>query len=141
MKPSDISPIDESLSIIADTAQAWAGDEFPALSDLMRAHDDHKPHLEVLVRHFTQTRHPEHELEQYLWQTVHDYLQRLDLAYASHLSASAAQSAAIPLAVLQRLQCLALLAEWHYLRYQPLTELFWRELHVAYRMAESITVI
>ncbi|HEX5538326.1 MAG TPA: hypothetical protein VFX01_00935 [Methylophilaceae bacterium] len=36
---------------------------------------------------------------------------------------------------------MALLAEWHYLRYQPLTEFFWRELHAAYRMAESITVI
>lgn len=143
MKISDLSSSGESLSALSDARERLSAEQFPALPALMQTHDGLRPHLDALLQHFAEARHPEHEFEQQIWQTAHDYLQQLDLAYAFHLH----EQAAAPLpglmhqALLQRLECLALLAIWHYLRYQALTEFFWRELHATFRMAEPIAAI
>lgn len=143
MKISDFSSAGESRSALSDATRRLSAEQLPGLPALIQADDGLRPHLAALLQHFAETRHPEHEAEQQIWQTAHNYLQQLDLAYAFHLheQAPASPPELIQHALLHRLECLALLATWQYLRYQTLTEFFWRELHATFRMAEPITAI
>lgn len=142
MENNEILPLSRHLSVVNEAAHAIAGETRFSLNELVRTDKESHPALQALIQHFVEMRRPEHEFEQGLWQAVHAYLQQLDLGYATALQeAGAPRSASTRQAMLRRLEGLALLAEWRHLRYLPLTEFFWRELHEAFQTAEAVKSI
>lgn len=142
MKNNDL-PLTARLSLLDEATPALAHATAPTLPELVRRHELNAPHAHALARHFIGMRHPQREFEQELWAVVHDYLQGLDSAYAAGLQAleSPQPAPVVHRALLQRLDNLALLALWHYLRYQPPPASYWRDLHEAYQMAEAVDAV
>ena len=142
MNNNDLS-LTARLSLLSEAAPALARATAPRLPELVQRQALHTPHALALVRHFIDIRHPQREFEQEVWVVVHDYLRGLDSAYATSVQAlkSPQPAAVVHGALLQRLENLALLALWHCLRYQPPPESYWRALHAAYLMAESVEAV
>lgn len=143
MENTEISRLSKSLSVLNDAIATFTSEERQELQGLLQTDRNCRKDLEALAGYFINTRRPAHEFEQQVWQTVHTYLQQLELTYASMLQETEAPRTSKPVqqALLNRLECLALFGEWQHLRYQTLTVFFWRELHAAFQMAESVPPI
>jgi hypothetical protein len=143
MESTEISHLSKSFSVLNDAVATFTSEERQDLQGVMQTDRNCRIYLEALVGYFINTRRPAHEFEQQVWQSVHIYLQQLELAYAFALQETEVLRPSKPVqqALLNRLECLALFAEWQHLRYQALTEFFWRELHMAFQMAEPVPAI
>jgi hypothetical protein len=143
MENTEISRLSKSLSVLNAAVATFTSEERQDLQGLVQTDRNCRIDLEALVGYFINTRRPAHEFEQQVWQSVHTYLQQLELAYAFALQETEMLQTSKPVqqALLNRLECLALFAEWQHLRYQTLTEFFWRELHMAFQMAEPVPAI
>ena len=142
MNKNDLS-LTARLSLLSEAAPALSRATAPRLPKLVQRQALDTPHALALVKHFIDIRHPQREFEQEVWVVVHDYLRGLDSAYATSVweLESPQPAAVVHSALLQRLENLALLALWHYLRYQPPPQSYWRALHAAYLMAESVEAV
>lgn len=110
------------------------------LAELIEIDRSNHPHAVKLIHQYAHTPELDAELEAQLWQTLHVYLQSLNHAYIFALQGKALQQddELLGKAFMLRLDNLALLALYHYLRYQPLSDDFWSKLHEAYQMAEGV---
>lgn len=132
-----------------------AGDSFAALrsaadqlstgepliqAELIALERSCRPHLDGLITRYIEAQKSGLEYEEQLWLTVYRYLRQLTNAFASSLwqPAPTIDYALSSKVLLENLDSLALFAKWHYLRYRPLPQNFWLQMHAAYRQSEHI---
>jgi hypothetical protein len=128
----DFSALRDATAQLIDPAQ-----HLTAL-ELMAIDQSSYPHMDALINAYVHAQKPASEFEEQLWQTVEAYLQQMNSAYTHALQEPMPKDGELARQLLQRrMEALGLLAYCNYLRYQPLPENFWTELHGVYQMAEQ----
>ncbi|HZV97514.1 MAG TPA: hypothetical protein VFF74_00850 [Methylophilaceae bacterium] len=112
-------------------------------AELIELERKYRPHLDILINRYTETSKLGSDDEEHIWLAVHEYLEKLTYAYASAFRHPMPKIGFVLSAkvLLQRLDTLALLSKWYYLRYQPLPKRLWQEMHEVYVQAEEIKAI
>ena len=110
-----------------------------SLSDLLLVHDACRPPLTELTQRYTYPQKLAYEYEARLWQVVHDYLNVKVDCYIT-VNSQPLDNVSYKLVercLLQGLDSAAILAKWHYLRYQALPKGLWLKIHQLYQFSEK----
>lgn len=99
-----------------------------------------RPDLLSLTRYFATTPKLDVVLENRIVRIVGEHLQQSRVACTNHIKALMARQSKQQLMqlLLEKLQVMALIAKWCYMRYQPIPERYWLELHADYLLAERL---
>jgi hypothetical protein len=133
-------PKNDSLTAL-DTAYQYlaAAQSELTLPDLLQVHDACRPALAELTQRYTYPQKLAYEYEARLWRVVHDYL---NVKIDSYLALNSqpvrkTEQKLLERCLLQGLDSAALLAKWHYLRYQALPKGLWLKIHQFYQFSEK----
>lgn len=109
------------------------------LPDLLLVHDACRPALAELTQRYTFQQKLAYDYEARLWRVVHDYLNvKIDCYLAlSSQPVRKKEQKLLERCLLQALDSAALLAKWHYLRYQALPQGLWLKIHEFYQFSEK----
>ena len=130
--------LSDSLGLLrAETSKLMTG---PLLAESLVACERHaRPHLQGLIGYFVTSDKLSFELEDQLWLTVYRYLkyliQQVDTVQKSALSEGNPGHSVECCSL--KIEAMATMAKWHYLRYRPLPKHFWSTMHTAYAEFEQ----
>lgn len=138
---NDLKPfiLSDSLATLrAETARLTAEPASPAL--LAQAEQNGKAHLAGLMQHYVAADKLAFELEDQLWLVVNRYLKYMIQGADALLKSTAVHASPSRMASTLELKvdAMAAMAKWHYLRYRPLPANFWIQLHAAYAQSETL---
>lgn len=126
---------DSLAALRAETARLMTGAGTAAV--FLEGEDKAKPHLHGLVRYFVDADKLPFELEDQLWVAVYRYLKYAIQGADALLKASAdVPESSVADVLAAKIDAMATLAKWHYLRYRPLPANFWINMHHAYAASE-----
>lgn len=105
---------------------------------LLETEQKNRSHLLALKDYFVASEKLSFELEDQLWLVVYRYLKYL-LLTADHVLKSAAKSQSDKTGdvLMVKIDAMATMAFWHYVRYRPLPANFWLNMHQAYAFSEE----
>ena len=135
LTPSTLS--DHLAALRAETARLTTQDASPAL--LGEADTNGQVPLRQLMDYYVTAERLPFELEDQVWLTVNRYLKYLIQATDTLLKSAADGSMGFMASTLTlKIESMATMATWHYLRYRPLPANFWRHMHTAYAQSERM---
>ena len=136
----DLTPsiLPDSLAALrAETNKLTTHPASPAL--LSEAEANAKAPLQALVAYYVTADRLAFELEDQLWLVVNRYLKYMIQGADALLKSAGETSMAFMAGTLAlKVECMATMAKWHYLRYRPLPANFWRHMHTAYAQSETM---
>lgn len=134
--------------IVLERLRGFVSDDNPldrkALHALFRIDERCRENVAALSRQYVGAPVLAYEIDERLWQSVHNYYHVLERAYQAFLDRHARGLAQSPISddlpqlLLNLVDCLRCAAKWRYLRYQSMMEGGWVKLHRLYRLAESL---
>jgi hypothetical protein len=136
---TDTFSLPDSLGVLrAETSKLMAGQLSP--ESIVEGERHGWPHLHGLIGYFVSNDKLSFELEDQVWLTVYRYLKYLIQQVDALQKAATGEGGTdhqIEIYSL-KIEAMATMAKWHYLRYRPLPKHFWSNMHGTFAQLEQL---